>query len=174
MTRAIKNTRAVELQGKRAGFFSRAIASSIDLGIAFGILIGIIFGLQIVGDLVSSDKIVLETPNPGISGTAMLVVFTLYLALGWGSTGRTIGKQIMGLRVVRTDTEPLRPMQALGRGLLCAAFYPGLLLALLHRRNAGLEDLVCGTVVVYDWIPESARRSMPTPVTGTVSRKASA
>jgi len=169
VTRAIKNTRAIELQGKRAGFVSRAIASSIDLGIAFGILIGIIIGIQLVLDVINSDKIVFETPDVGISGTGMLVVFTLYLALGWASTGRTIGKQIMGLRVVRTDTEPLRPAQALGRGLLCAAFYPVLLLALFHRGNAGLEDLVCGTVVVYDWIPESARRSMPAPVAGTVS-----
>ena len=174
MTRVIKSTRAVELQGKRAGFFSRAIASGIDLGVAFALLLAIIFVVQAVLDLISSDTITIETPNPGLSGSGMILVFTIYLAIGWGSTGRTVGKQIMGLRVVRTDTEPLRPMQALGRGLLCAVFYPCLLLALFHRRNAGVEDLVCGSVVVYDWIPASARRRMPTPVTGTVSREAGA
>ena len=42
VTRVIKKTRAVELQGKRAGFFSRAIASTIDLGVAFGLLIGLL------------------------------------------------------------------------------------------------------------------------------------
>lgn len=174
MTRAIKNTRAIELQGKRAGFFSRAVASGIDLGVAFSILIAIIFAVQIANDLISSDKIVLTAPNAGISGTGMVVVFTIYLAIGWGSTGRTIGKQVMGLRVVRTDTEPLRPGQALGRGLLCAVFYPCLLLALFHRRNAGLEDLVCDSVVVYDWIPSTAQRTMPAPATVPGSGKASA
>lgn len=169
MTRAIKNTRAVELQGKRAGFFSRAIASSIDLGIAFALLLAVIFVAETVWDLIASDTIEIKSPSPGASGSGMVLIFTLYLAIGWASTGRTIGKQVMGLRVVRADTEPLHVMQALGRGLLCSVFYPCLLLSLVHRRNAGLEDLVCGTVVVYDWIPESSRRSMPTPVAPTVS-----
>jgi hypothetical protein len=31
--------------------------------------------------------------------------------------------------------------------------FPVLLLALVNRRNRGLEDVVFGTVVAYDWLP---------------------
>jgi hypothetical protein len=38
--------------------------------------------------------------------------------------------------------------------MLCATFFPVLLLALVNRRNRGLEDVVFQTVVAYDWLPE--------------------
>jgi uncharacterized RDD family membrane protein YckC len=47
------------------------------------------------------------------------------------------------------------------RAVLCATFFPVLLLALVNRRNQGLEDVVFGTVVVYDWLPEGTE---PLPV----------
>ena len=68
MTRAIKHSRAIELQGKRAGLFSRAIASSIDLGIAFALLLGIIFVVQAVWDLIADDTIAIQSPSPGVAG----------------------------------------------------------------------------------------------------------
>jgi uncharacterized RDD family membrane protein YckC len=37
--------------------------------------------------------------------------------------------------------------------LLCASFFPALLLALVNRRNRGLEDIALRTVVTYDWLP---------------------
>jgi hypothetical protein len=39
--------------------------------------------------------------------------------------------------------------------LLCASFFPTLLLALVNHRNRGLEDVAFGTVVTYDWLPTS-------------------
>jgi hypothetical protein len=42
------------------------------------------------------------------------------------------------------------------RALLCASFFPALLLALLDRRNRGLEDVAFRTVVTYDWFPEAS------------------
>jgi uncharacterized RDD family membrane protein YckC len=54
---------------------------------------------------------------------------------------------------VRSDGSPLRFLRALFRALLCASFFPVLLLALVNRRNRGLEDVVCRTVVIYDWLP---------------------
>jgi uncharacterized RDD family membrane protein YckC len=60
---------------------------------------------------------------------------------------------MMGLRVVRPDGSPLGLWRALFRAILCAAFFPVLLLALVNRRNRGLEDVAFGTVVIYDWFP---------------------
>ena len=72
---------------------------------------------------------------------------------GLGLAGRTLGKQMMGLRVVCSDGSRLRLLRAFLRAVLCATFFPVLLLALVNRRNRGLEDVVFGTVVVYDWFP---------------------
>jgi hypothetical protein len=39
------------------------------------------------------------------------------------------------------------------------------------RRNAGIHDKICKTVVVYDWIPESAKRHLPPPPPPPRSRR---
>lgn len=157
MSRPIRNERARELQGQRAGIASRALAFAADIGIAFVIYVAIVAGLNLLWDFLFSDKISIPAPPGWFSALMIFWVLVLYLALGWGSTGRTIGKQLLGLRVVRADAEPLKPRQAFVRAFLCAAFYPGLLLALFDRRNRSIQDVVCRSVVVYDWIPEAAR-----------------
>jgi len=176
VSRVIRNERAVELQGRRAGFFTRAIGSGIDLGIAFVIFIVAVVAIEVVWDLLFSERVEVSPPHSGLSTLLLWLTTVVYLAFGWGSTGRSIGKQVMGTRVVRRDATPLKPAQAFGRALVCATFYPVLLLALFHRRNAGLEDIVCRTVVVYDWIPAEATRQLPPHATagGAVSGEASA
>jgi len=157
MSRLIRNPRARELQGHRAGIVSRALAFGIDLGVAFLIYIVIGATVTVLWDLLFSDKVEIPQLSGWFNAGAIFWILVIYLALGWGSTGRTVGKQVMGLRVVRGDGTPLRPAQALGRAFFCAAFYPGLLLALVDRRNRSVQDVVCRSVVVYDWIPEAAR-----------------
>jgi uncharacterized RDD family membrane protein YckC len=68
---------------------------------------------------------------------------------------------MMGLRVVRSDGSRLRFWRALFRAVLCATFFWVLLLALVNRRNRGLEDVAFGTVVVYDWLPEGTEPLTP-------------
>lgn len=157
MSRIIRNPRAQALQGRRAGIASRALAGAIDVGIAFLLYTAIVAVANLAWNLFTSNDITIPTPPAWLTALGAFWVLVLYWALGWGSTGRTIGKQVMGLRVVRADATPVRPRVAFGRAILCAVFYPGLLLALVHRRNLSLQDLVCRTVVVYDWIPESGR-----------------
>lgn len=141
---------------------SRAFAGIVDVGVAFVIYLAIMALLSLAWDLLFSRRVDIPTPPGWFTGVAVFVVLVVYLALGWGSTGRTLGKQLMGLRVVRADTRPLGPRDALWRAFLCAVFHLGLLVALVHRRSQSLQDLICRTVVVYDWIPEAARpRVMP-------------
>jgi uncharacterized RDD family membrane protein YckC len=157
VSRVIRNPRAQELQGKRAGIVTRAIADIIDYGIAFLIYVAFVAAIGVAWDLFFSSTVHVERPPASVSGLGIFFVFFVYLGLGWGSTGRTAGKQLMGLRVVRRDARALTGPAAFGRAFLCAIFFPGLLLALLHRRNQSLQDLICKTAVVYDWIPESTR-----------------
>lgn len=157
MSRVIRNERAQQLQGRRAGVVSRALAFAADIGIAFVVYLVIVAGLSLLWDVLFSDKIAIPTPPGWFSGLMIVSVLVIYLTLGWASTGRTIGKQLLGLRVVRADGDILKPGQAFVRAVFCAVFYPGLLLALIDRRNRSVQDVACRSVVVYDWIPEAAR-----------------
>jgi uncharacterized RDD family membrane protein YckC len=82
------------------------------------------------------------------------ILLVAYLTASWGSSGRSLGKQVIGLRVFHSNGTPLTLRRAFLRAVLCASFYPGLLLALPNRRNRGLEDVAFKTVVTYDWLPE--------------------
>jgi uncharacterized RDD family membrane protein YckC len=164
MSRVIRNERARQLQGQRAGIASRGLAFAIDIGIAFVVYLVIVSTVGFLWDLFFSERLSVPAPPNWLSGLAIFWILVIYLALGWGSTGRTMGKQVMGLRVVRADGSAVKPRGALWRAFLCAIFYPGLLLALFDRRNRSAQDVVCKTVVVYDWIPESGRsRVIPEP-----------
>jgi uncharacterized RDD family membrane protein YckC len=111
--------------------------------------------VSIAWDLFFSNSISVAVPPHWLNELLVWLILVGYLTAGWWSTGRTLGKQIIGLRVARSDGSPLRFLRALFRALLCASFFPVLLLALVNRRNQGLEDVVFGTVVTYDWLPEN-------------------
>ena len=65
MSRVIKQDRAVELQGRLAGFPSRVLADGIDLAIAFGIFVLIYSGFSILWDFFNSDTVQIKVQSPG-------------------------------------------------------------------------------------------------------------
>lgn len=84
-------------------------------------------------------------------GGAWFALFLLYQAAG-NAAGATIGKRLMGLRIVRKDGQPL----GFFRGLVRAAGYAlstplcnwGFVLALVHPESRAFHDLLAGSVVV--------------------------
>ena len=152
--REIRSDRAQQLQGLRAGFFSRAVASGTDVLLVLCVYIVGFAVANISWDLFFSQSVSLLVPPHWVNEFVVWVILVVYLTAGWGSAGRTLGKQMMGLRVVCSDGSRLRFPRAFLRAILCASIFPVLLLALVNRRNRGLEDVVFGTVVAYDWLPE--------------------
>jgi uncharacterized RDD family membrane protein YckC len=75
----------------------------------------------------------------------------VYLWLGWSSTGRTIGKQVVGLRVVNAQGRLLRPLWALLRAIMCVVFPFGLLWCVVSHENRSAQDVLLRTSVIYDW-----------------------
>jgi uncharacterized RDD family membrane protein YckC len=151
----IRSERGQQLQGLRAGFISRAVASGTDVVLVLCIYVVGVIMVSIAWDLFFSKSISVSAPPHWLNYLLVWIFLVVYLTAGWSSTGRTLGKQMMGLRVVRSDGSPLRFSRALFRALLCASFFPVLLLALVNRRNRGLEDIAFRTVVTYDWFPTS-------------------
>jgi uncharacterized RDD family membrane protein YckC len=96
-------------------------------------------------------------PDPGAItlGGAWWVLLVLYLTFSWTASGRTIGAQVMGLRVTDRSGERLHGPRAFLRAVICAAFPVGLVWCAIDRRRRALHDLLVGSQVTYDWIPTS-------------------
>jgi uncharacterized RDD family membrane protein YckC len=96
-------------------------------------------------------------PDPGVLrlGGIWWALLVVYLSFSWTASGRTVGKQVMGLRVVDQSGSRLRGGRALVRAVLCAVFPIGLLWCAIDRRSRAIHDLVVGSRVAYDWIPRS-------------------
>jgi len=166
---------AVALELRTAGIGSRGIATLIDLAITYGALVVVLvvaaFALGAGNDA---------------SVAAVSVVVYLLVALGYPVTletfwrGRTLGKAVMGLRVVRDDGGPIRFRHAFVRGLTgLVVDRPGftvglaaLVPMLATRRGKRLGDVLAGTVVLQDRVPGRAEVALavPPPLAGWAAR----
>ena len=159
---------AVDLQ--LAGIGSRGVAALIDL---------------VIID-VAADRLLLASCSARLGGGNLTTFLTVLLLVEVGVVlgypvgmetlwrGRTLGKAVMGLRVVRDDGGPIRFRHAFVRGLVGVVLEkPGIsysLLALIpmlassHKKRLG--DLLAGTVVLQERVPGSleAPVAMPPPL----------
>jgi uncharacterized RDD family membrane protein YckC len=152
--------RARAFQGLRAGPVSRTLAAVIDLSVVALATAGVVLGWSLV---MSLGEGAFELAKPGQLGAFLLgeILLTIYLWFGWATTGRTTGKQVMGLRVVNHRGELMRPGGALLRALACVVFPVGLLWSFFSTHNRSLQDVVLRTSVIYDWnvrLPERSAR----------------
>jgi uncharacterized RDD family membrane protein YckC len=88
-------------------------------------------------------------------------------------TGRTISQALVGLKVIRSDGEPLSPGAAAIRTIVLPFsflfFGVGALMALVDRRRRALQDVAAGSSVVYDWGDRPA--ALPAPITRFLDRR---
>jgi uncharacterized RDD family membrane protein YckC len=81
-----------------------------------------------------------------------LLLLVVVLTLAWSGSGRTIGNNVVGLRVVREDGSTPTWRRSAVRAVVVVAFHVVAMgWILVSRKNAGLHDLLCRTAVVYDW-----------------------
>ena len=83
------------------------------------------------------------------------MLLVAYLTFSWTVSGRTIGAQVMGLRVMDPSGKRLGSPRAFLRAVLCAVFPVGLLWCAIDRRGRAIHDLLVRSRVTYDWIPSS-------------------
>ncbi len=85
----------------------------------------------------------------------------VYIAGSLAATGRTIGKAVMGLLVVRSDggkTSARRAMlRTIAFPLSFLLFGIGFLVGLVRRDRRELHDLLAGTSVIYAWDATTAQ-----------------
>jgi len=158
MSAASRRERARMMSGHRAGLFSRLVVAAVDFCVVLAILFGI-FVVFAVGRYMLGQGFKLPRVGPLVTGTGFPIVEFFYLAIAWTLTGRSVGKRLVGLRVIREDGGRLGPTRACGRAALTTLFgLPSLLWAGVSSRNAAVHDLVVRTAVVHDWA-EADRRT---------------
>jgi uncharacterized RDD family membrane protein YckC len=138
------------LQGRRAGFVSRALADVIDWFVILGILVFLILVVSVIVFLFTRNVRLVRWPT-WLHLVAFWLISVSYFTNGWATTGKTVGKVAVGLRVLTREGTRLPFRRAFARALLCATFYPALVWVLFSRHNFGLEDLAVRSQVVYDW-----------------------
>lgn len=98
--------------------------------------------------------------------TAVLVIWVFYNPLfETFRSGRTPGKSVMGLRVIKNDGGPVGFFSASIRGLFwiiegpASGFVIGLVVMLVSFSNQRLGDVVAGTMVVRDRVGSSRKQA---------------
>jgi uncharacterized RDD family membrane protein YckC len=145
-----RRIRARGLQGRRAGFVSRVSADAIDVVVIVAIEFGLIALASVVRFLITRTLKLPSLPTWASLGSFVIIALA-YLTSGWAATGKTLGKQLAGIRVLRTDGGPLGTGRSFVRAALYVIFPAGLVWSLLSRRDASVQDLLLRTVVVYEW-----------------------
>ncbi len=157
----IRNTRARESQGLRAGIASRLAAGVIDAAVIFGTFIGVLCVVALLRFLFDNESLHLPRPDRLVTVLSIIVIGVIELSTAWSGSGRTVGDDVVGLRVVTANGEVVSSGRAFARVVL-VMITGGLVLltALVSKRNNGVHDWLCRTAVVYDWRPQS-RSSRP-------------
>jgi len=152
----------VSLQYDIAGIGSRGAAAIVDTVIQSVALIVIFVALT--AGLVAGSAFLSVGSGPG-AATLFLALFILALfAVADGYfmlfeilwNGQTPGKRMVGIRVIRENGYPMRPIDAVIRNLvrmvdwLPGAYGIGVLTMLLNKRSKRLGDFASGTIVVRE------------------------
>ncbi|WP_275464424.1 RDD family protein [Streptomyces noursei] len=147
---------AVVLGLRPARLASRGLAVVVDLAVAWGTYL--VVTLVMVGTASSLDAAVLAAIQVA---TFVLVQVGIPIAVETLSHGRSLGKLICGLRVVREDGGPIRFRHALVRGAMGAVeivMTMGVLASIasmVSARGRRLGDVFAGTLVVRERVPEA-------------------
>ena len=151
-----------------AGFISRAIALMLDIvfvsvgALVFAALVSLIlnfFGLSTQQSTLDTSTrtvlIVLQSIILAVSGLAVVLFIPGYFVVFWVLVGATPGKQIMGLRVVRTGGQQIGWLRAIvryiGYFISFIVLFLGFLWVLVDGRRQGWHDKMVDTLVVYQW-----------------------
>lgn len=166
---------ALELQV--AGIGSRFLAIAVDTVLQFSIY----FGGFVALSFVQTPAFVRES-SLGLAPAVLAILFGFTIYWGYFAlfeifwSGRTPGKRLAGIRVIKDTGRPINPLEAIARNVLRAIdFLPvmyaaGVVTMMLNKHSRRLGDFVAGTIVVHDKQTEDVRPdwnlSAPAPATG--------
>jgi uncharacterized RDD family membrane protein YckC len=161
------------ISGHYAGPLARVAALSIDM---FAVVFMFGIGTAIINWTL--DLLFRRDGNYALAApwaTVLFVLWTLaYYIVPLAMTGKTLGKAIVGLRVVTREGHPLRGGQAVIRVLVLPISFAllglGLIGAVFGPQRRTLHDLAAGSAEVIDWGDRAA--ALPSPINRWLERRA--
>lgn len=155
-----KTPEYVSLQFKLAGLGSRAVAFIVDQMI---LTVSTIVIILIVFQIMKGQLIYFDDHND-YSFMPIAIAIILLFVLQWGyyfayeyfSGGRTIGKKLMGIRVIQENGHSLTLLSSFNRNLirmidsLPVYYMLGMIFVFFHPKHKRLGDIVAGTIVVHE------------------------
>jgi uncharacterized RDD family membrane protein YckC len=162
----------VSLQYDIAGIGSRGAAAIVDTVIQIVSVIVLAIGsfaAGVVGALFGVRGTALGVFMFALFVLALFVVMAGYFMLFeilWN--GQTPGKRLVGVRVMRENGYPIRPVDAVIRNVvrivdwLPGMYGIGLLTMLLNKRSKRLGDFASGTIVIREGARGAAAAMIPT------------
>ncbi len=146
----IETAENVHIKVELAGLASRLFACLLD-GLVMAVLSGLVMGFFTVWAFLQKND---EIAKTGVPLGLFAVFFGYHLFLEWLWNGRTLGKAILNIRVVRNNGQAIGFWESLGRNLLrlvdVYASGIGLLCMMFNRSEKRFGDFVAGTIVIND------------------------
>ena len=158
------------LRGHPAGFVTRYVAFLLDVLVValasflFITIMRVTLDFFGINELAASAAAARETAPPVVLNAAVrwlltiaggFLTFGVYSIAAWMLVGKTVGKALMGLRVLGQDGRRLTFWQALIRALgyyvSGLALFLGFLWVLVDDRRQTWHDKLARTLVVYEW-----------------------
>jgi uncharacterized RDD family membrane protein YckC len=145
------------------GFPQRTLAALIDFFFMSLLALAAIFAVLALREETPTVDFGSWLAAYGPPALAALAAFIIYHVVQWAVWGRTLGKYLMGIRVVGIDGEKPGPGRSLVRMLgYFFSFFGGFLLIAFDPRRQGLHDKLAETYVV----PETPRAAVPRGLPG--------
>lgn len=154
---AVKTPEFVSLNFKLAGLGSRAGAMIIDQFLLMMFNIGAVLFLIFV---IQADFTAFITGSTLPLAVTIILLFSVY----WGYFfvceyffgGKTIGKKLLGIRVIQDNGHSMTLLSSLIRNLLRiidmlpSVYFVGIIMVFFHAKHKRLGDIVAGTIVVHE------------------------
>ncbi|HLL37507.1 MAG TPA: RDD family protein [Streptomyces sp.] len=162
---------AVALELRPARLPSRALAVLLDLVVAVVAYIAVSVGL-----LMATASLDQAAQTAVSMTTFVLILVGAPIAVETLSHGRSLGKLVCGLRVVRDDGGPIRFRHALVRGaigafeILLTFGVVACIASLISARGRRLGDVFAGTLVVRERVPVARTGFIAPPPPGLAGR----
>ncbi|WP_164668688.1 RDD family protein [Virgibacillus doumboii] len=163
---AVKTPEFVSLNFKLAGLGSRAGAMIIDqlLLTAFNFIM-----ILFIVFVIRSDFTAFLNSSSLPLAISIILIFIVY----WGYFfvceyffgGKTLGKKLLGIRVIQENGHSITLLSSLIRNLLRiidmlpTGYFVGIIMVFFHSRHKRLGDIVAGTIVVHERRGKNAKAS---------------
>ncbi|WML48946.1 RDD family protein [Neobacillus sp. PS3-34] len=166
----IKTPEYVSIQFQLAGLGSRATAFIIDQLLLWTVNILSLVVMFFVMKGISEFPFFLDENSMPLAITVIalfIINWGYFFAFEFFSGGRTIGKRLLGIRVIQENGHSITLLSSFIRNFiriidsLPVGYFLGMIMVFFHPKHKRLGDLVAGTIVVHERKAKGKKKLSP-------------